>query len=43
VLYARVREVFVLLAVCPEAEKDVRSFNRGVRTAQKRLAEIEME
>lgn len=43
VLYARVGEVFVLLAVCPEAEKDIRGFNRGVRAAQKRLAEIELE
>lgn len=39
-LYARVGDAFVVLAVCPEAEKDSRGFNRGVRAAQRRLAGI---
>lgn len=42
-LYSRVGDVFVILAVGPEAKTDRRGFNRAVDAAERRLAEIERE
>ena len=39
-LYGRVGDVFVILAVGPEAEKDRRGFNRAVSAAEERLREV---
>lgn len=41
VLYRQVGEVFVVAAVGPEAQSDPRGFDRTVRHALGRLAEIE--
>jgi hypothetical protein len=38
-----VADVFVVLAVGPEAQVDRRKFNRAVSAAKKRLREIEVE
>lgn len=40
-LYARVGDVFVIAAVGPEAHVDRRGFDRAVRAARDRLAELE--
>lgn len=42
-IYRRVADVFVVLAVGPEAQVDRRKFNRAVSAAKKRLREIEVE
>jgi hypothetical protein len=42
-LYGRVEDVFVILAVGPEAQTDRRRFKRAVRAAKERLADIESE
>ncbi len=42
-LYSRVGDVFVILAVGPEAQVDRRRFNKAVAAAQTRLREIEVE
>ncbi len=39
-LYGRVGDIFVVLAVGPEAEKDRRGFNRAVLAAEERLREV---
>jgi hypothetical protein len=41
VLYRRVADAMVLLAVGPEAQHDKRGFARAVRSAEERLKEIE--
>jgi hypothetical protein len=41
VLYWRVGEVFVVAAVGPEAQSDPRGFERAVRRALQRLADLE--
>jgi len=41
VLYRRVADAMVMLAVAPEAEHDQRGFDRAVRRAEERLKEIE--
>ena len=41
VLYRRVADAMVVLAVGPEAEHDQRGFDRAVRRAEERLKEIE--
>jgi hypothetical protein len=41
VLYRRVADAMVMLAVGPEAEHDRRGFDRAVRRAEERLKEIE--
>jgi len=41
VLYRRLAEAMVILAVGPEAEHDRRGFDRAVRLAEERLKEIE--
>lgn len=41
VLYQRVGQVLVLAAIAPEANRDPRGFNRAVRRAEDRLADIE--
>lgn len=41
VLYRRVADAMVILAVSPEAVHDRRGFDRAVRLAQERLKEIE--
>jgi|SRR6516165_2573902 hypothetical protein len=40
-LYRQVGEVFVVAAVCPEAENDSRGFKRGCDDAAERLAQLE--
>jgi hypothetical protein len=40
-LYSPVGEAFVIAAICPEAKKDSRGFDRGVENALTRLAELE--
>jgi hypothetical protein len=40
-IYGRVGDLFVVAAVCPEADQDRRGFNRGCRDAAERLAEVE--
>ena len=40
-LYRQVGEVFVVAAVGPEAQSDPRGFERAVRRALQRLAELE--
>jgi hypothetical protein len=40
-LYRQVGEVFVVAAVGPEAQSDPRGFDRAVRRAQRRLADLE--
>ena len=40
-LYRRVGVAMVILAVCPEAMRDRRGFDRAVRRAGERLKEIE--
>jgi hypothetical protein len=40
VLYRRVADAMVVLAVGPEAEHDRRGFERAVRRAEERLKEI---
>jgi hypothetical protein len=42
-IYSRVGDVFVVLAVGPEAEVDRQGFNKAVAAAQERLREIEVE
>jgi hypothetical protein len=39
-LYRRIGDVFVVLAVGPEAEHDRRGFNRAVSAAEERLREV---
>jgi hypothetical protein len=39
-LYCRIGDVFVVLAVGPEAENDRRGFNRTVSVAEERLGEV---
>jgi hypothetical protein len=39
-LYRRIGDVFVVLAVGPEAEHDRRGFNRAVSVADERLREV---
>jgi hypothetical protein len=41
VLYRRVADAMVMLAVGPEAQHDQRGFDRAVRHAEERLKEIE--
>ncbi len=41
VLYRRVADAMVVLAVGPEAEHDQRGFDRAVRRAEERLKEVE--
>jgi len=41
VLYRRLGDAMVILAVGPEAEHDRRGFDRAVRLAEARLKEIE--
>jgi len=40
-LYRQVGRVFVVAAVGPEAQSDLRGFNRAVRRAQERMAKVE--
>lgn len=40
-IYGQVGDVFVITAVCPEAENDSRGFKRGCKDAAERLAELE--
>lgn len=40
-LYRQHGSVFVIAAVCPEAKKDPRGFNRGCAAALERLEELE--
>src|ERR1700753_789846 len=40
-IYARVDDVFVIGAICPEAVKDSRGFERGWDDAARRLADLE--
>jgi hypothetical protein len=40
-LYCRVGDVFVVLAIGPEAQNDRRGFNKAVSVAKQRLMEIE--
>ncbi|HXZ64458.1 MAG TPA: type II toxin-antitoxin system RelE/ParE family toxin [Streptosporangiaceae bacterium] len=40
-LYRQVGEVFVVAAIGPEAQADPRGFDRAVRRALERLAEVE--
>jgi hypothetical protein len=40
-LYGRVGDAFVILAIGPEALVDRRGFDRAVRDAGRRLAEVE--
>ena len=40
-LYRRIGQRFVLLAIAPEAGLDRHGFSRGVRTAERRLLDIE--
>jgi hypothetical protein len=40
-LYRKVDDAFVIAAICPEAQKDSRRFQRGCDEAAKRLAELE--
>lgn len=40
-IYERIGDVFVIGAVAPEAQKDKAGFDRAVRAAKTRLAEIE--
>ncbi len=40
-LYRQYGDVFVIAAVCPEAQKDSRGFSRGCADAAERLAELE--
>ncbi len=40
-LYRQVGDVFVLAAVGPEAQSDPRGFDRAVRRALRRLADLE--
>jgi hypothetical protein len=42
-LYGRMGDVFVVLAIAPEAKKDRRRFNGAVRAAKERLVDIETE
>ncbi len=42
-LYRQVGEVFVVAAVGPEAQSDPRGFDRAVRLALERLADLEEE
>jgi hypothetical protein len=42
-LYCRIGDVFVVLAVGPEAQNDRRRFNKAVSEAKERLSEIERE
>jgi len=42
-LYCRIGDVFVVLAIGPEAQSDRRRFNRAVSAATKRLREIKRE
>lgn len=42
-LYRRIGDVFVVLAVGPEAENDRRGFDKAVSRAEDRLTEIERE
>jgi len=39
-LYGIVGKVFVILSVCPEAKKNKRIFEKSIRTAIQRLAEV---
>lgn len=41
-IYQRIGDVFVIGAVAPEAQKDKAGFERAVRAAKRRLAEIEL-
>jgi hypothetical protein len=40
-IYERIGDVFVIGAVAPEAQKDKAGFDRAVRAAKTRLAEVE--
>jgi hypothetical protein len=40
-LYRKIGDVFVIAAVCPEAQQDRRKFDRGCDDAADRLAELE--
>jgi hypothetical protein len=40
-IYRRVRQVFVIASVCPEAEYNQAGFDRGCADALKRLAELQ--
>ncbi len=42
-LYARVGERFVILAIAPEAEIDLKGFGRGIDAALQRLADLAEE
>ena len=42
-LYAKVGTAFVILAIAPEAEVDLRSFEKAVLAANRRLREVEGE
>jgi hypothetical protein len=43
VLYARVGEAFVVLAVGPEAKRDPQGFRRSVAAAEARLRDAQAE
>lgn len=40
-IYERIGDVFVIAAIAPEAQKDKAGFDRSVRDAKARLAEVE--
>jgi hypothetical protein len=40
-IYRRVKDVFVIAAICPEAIKDPKGFRRGCAIALERLAELD--
>ncbi len=41
-LYRRIGDALVIGAIAPEAEVDPKGFQRGIRAAERRLAEVEL-